>query len=69
MLDSYVYLTKLGGRLDMEYIEGECEKLGIAGFERQSRSLAMNLFGAEKLTDEDKENAKIHSFQRYIRDD
>ena len=54
VLDTYVYLTKLGGKLDMEYIEGECEKLGIAGFERQSRSLATNLFGADKLTEEDK---------------
>ena len=55
VLDTNVYLTKPGDKLDMEYIEGECEKLGIAEFERQSRSLAMHLFGGKKLTDEDKE--------------
>ncbi len=54
VLDTFVYLTKFGGSLDMEYIRGECEKLGIAGFEAESRSLAMNLFGAKKLTDENK---------------
>ncbi len=54
VLDVFVYLTKLGDKLDMSYIEEECEKLGIAGFERQSRSLAMDLFGGKKLTDENK---------------
>ena len=62
VLNTYVYLTKLGDRLDMEYIEEECEKLGIAEFERQNRSLAMDLFGAKKLSAEDKEMLRYIAF-------
>ena len=62
VLDTYVYLTKLGDRLDMRYIVHECEKLGIAEFERQSRSLAMDLFGAKQLTDDDKEMLRYIAF-------
>ena len=62
VLDTYVYLTKFGDTLDMEYIEIECEKLGIADFEKKGRSLAMNLFGNKKLTDEDKKMLKYIVF-------
>ena len=54
LVDTYVYLTRFADKLDMEYIEAECEKLGIAEFERQNRSLALNLFGGKNLTDEEK---------------
>lgn len=45
VLDTYMFMKKFGDTLDMKYIEGELEKLGIAEFEHESRKLAMNLFG------------------------
>ena len=54
-IDIYIYMKEYADKLDMDYIAAECEKLGIADFERQSRSLALDLFGGGKLTDEDKE--------------
>lgn len=62
VLDTYVYLSKLGDKLDMQYIKTECKKLGMAEFESQSRSLAMNLFGAKKLTEENKQMLKYIAF-------
>lgn len=58
VLDVYVFFKKFGDTLDMSYIERECEKLGIAEFEKQSRTLALDLFGCKKLTDEDKQMLK-----------
>ncbi|MBR1423309.1 MAG: nucleotidyltransferase family protein [Ruminococcus sp.] len=58
VLDIYVFFKRLGGSLDLYYIESECEKLGIADFEKQSRTLALDLFGGKKLTDEDKQMLK-----------
>ena len=51
-LDSYVYLQK--NRLNMNYVEAEAEKLGIANFEKHSRILAMRLFQNKELTDADR---------------
>ena len=53
LLDIYIFMKKFGDTLDMEYIKGELKKLGIEEFELQSRNLAMNLFGSNKLTDKD----------------
>lgn len=44
LLDCYVYLQNKSDRLDWNYIETECKKLGIAEFERQSRELAVKIF-------------------------
>lgn len=55
VLDTYVYLKKKGEALDWAYIAGELEKLSIADFEMQNRSLALHLFGWEELTEQDKE--------------
>ena len=52
-LDVYVFWKARGGTLDLPYIAAETEKLGIADFERRSRSLALHLFGGEALTEED----------------
>ena len=49
VLDTYVYCRQKADTLDWAYIAGEAEKLGIAGFEAQLRSLAMHLFGGETL--------------------
>ena len=50
LLDTYVYLT--GQELDKDYISTEIQKLGIADFEEQNRSLAIHLFAGQALTDE-----------------
>lgn len=55
VLDTYAYLMdEKADRLDWKYVQAEVEKLGIADFERQNRSLAMHLFGGEELTAEDR---------------
>jgi hypothetical protein len=54
-LDVYVFWQKYGKELNLSYIEAETEKLGIADFEKQSRSLSLHLFGSEPLTSEDRE--------------
>ena len=53
ILDAYVYLRKYEDRLKWDCIAGELDKLGIADFERQNRSLALHLFGDGSLTPED----------------
>ena len=55
LLDTYVYILKEGDALDWPYITGELEKLEIADFEAQNRSLAMHLFSGESLTAADEE--------------
>ena len=55
VLDTYVYLKEKGEALDWAYIAREVEKLGISDFEAQNRSLALCLFGREKLTEQDEE--------------
>ena len=53
LLDTWVYLRKVP--LDMAFVAGEIEKLGIADFEAANRSLALHLFGGEPLTEEEQE--------------
>lgn len=48
LLDRYVYISRKK-ELDFAYIEGECEKLGIADFERESRALCLKVFAAREL--------------------
>ena len=55
LVDTYVYLSKYCDELDMEYIARECEKLGIAEFERKNRELALHLLGGRKLTKSENE--------------
>ena len=55
LLDTYVYLKKNGDTLDRACIAGELDKLGIADFEAQNRSLALHLFGGEELTTDEEE--------------
>lgn len=53
VLDAYVFLKQFEGKLDWRTITYELEKLGIADFEKQNRSLALHLFGGGSLTPED----------------
>ena len=55
LLDIYVYLNRFGGSLNKDYIAAELEKLGLTDFERESRNLAMALFGGEELDAAQKE--------------
>ena len=48
MVDTYLYLNSQ--KMDMDYVAAEAEKLGIADFERQNRSLSLHLFGEGELT-------------------
>lgn len=58
LLDTYVYLKAKENSLDFEYIKAECEKLGIAEFEKSIRKLAKKVFGTEftpeSLTEEER---------------
>ena len=52
LLDTYVYL-KAKPELDFNYIEKECEVLGIAEFEKQSRILCNKIFDVASLSGQD----------------
>lgn len=54
-LDVYVFWRKFGNILNLPYVEAETEKLGIAAFEKQSRSLSLHLFSDAALTEADRE--------------
>ena len=62
VVDIYVYLKKFGETLDMAYIAAEAEKLGLSGFEQESRSLALALFSGEALSDAQKELLERHLY-------
>lgn len=50
LVDTYVYLNHYADKLDMKYVETECEKLGIAEYEKHNRELALHLLGGKKIT-------------------
>lgn len=50
LLDFYVFLKGNEGKLDFSYIETECEKLRIADFEKESRTLCQKVFGMSGKT-------------------
>lgn len=45
LLDYYVYLQRNERNMDFSYIEHECEKLGLADYEFESRKLCRRVFG------------------------
>lgn len=47
LLDVYVYLKEKEATLDFDYIEKECEKLGIKDFEQKGRELSQKVFAKE----------------------
>lgn len=55
VLDTYVFMKKLGDQLDHDYIAAETEKLDIREFEQNNRRLAMNLFGGKALTEQNQQ--------------
>ncbi len=52
LLDTYVVLQKT--KLNMDDVQAEAEKLGMAEFEKQNRALALHLFSGGVLTEEDR---------------
>lgn len=48
LLDVYVCLQKM--KPDLKYVTAECEKLGVAEFERNGRELVLALFGGGEMT-------------------
>lgn len=44
LVDTYVYIKEKASALDLEFVERECEKLGISAYERDVRALSMKLF-------------------------
>lgn len=53
LLDTYVFLKN--AQINMEYVKEEVEKLGIAEFEQQNRSLSIALFDGKELTEADRD--------------
>ena len=52
LVDTYVYIKNYGDKMDMQYIQNECQKLRIAEYEKQNRKLAMSVLKGKKLTDD-----------------
>lgn len=55
LLDTYVFMRKYGDALDREFLAAELEKLGLADYESESRSLALKLFSGEAVTEQESE--------------
>ena len=53
LTDTYVYLKNTA--LDMDYVEAEAEKLGIADYEKTNRALSLHLFRGEELSAAERE--------------
>lgn len=51
LLDTYVFIHS--HQLDMNYIETETCRIGIAAFEKKNRNLALNLFSGNDLSNSD----------------
>lgn len=52
LVDTYVYIKNYSNKMDMQYIQNECQKLRIAAYEKQNRKLAMSVLKGKKLTDD-----------------
>ena len=55
LVDTYVYIKNYGDKMDMKYIQNECQKLRIVAYEKQNRQLALNVLNGKKLTDDYRE--------------
>ena len=61
LLDTYIFLRKFGSGLNWDYLNAELEKLGIAEYESESRTLAQKLFSGEALS-----NAETERLDYYV---
>lgn len=62
LVDTYVYLSAMSGKLDWGYIERECGILGIAEYERQCRQLAAAVFGTGDVVELTEKEQKVLAF-------
>ena len=61
-LDVYVYWKKFGASMNRAYLAGELEKLELTVFEKQTRELALALFGDEEMSEEGRDMLENHLF-------
>lgn len=54
LIDIYLMLKYWRDDMDMAYIDAECKKMEISGFESEFRTLAINVFSAVQLTEAEK---------------
>ena len=62
LVDSYIYISRYNNVLDYDYITREFEKLGIADYEKQSRSLAFKVLEGKKLDEAEKAQLDYYIF-------
>ena len=62
LVDTFVFINKFGSSLDWEYISSELDKMGIRDYERRNYDLSMKLFGAVKLSAEEKKMLDYYIF-------
>ena len=62
LVDTYVYLSAMSGKLDWGYIERECGILGIAEYERQYRQLAAAVFGTGDVVELTEKEQEVLAF-------
>lgn len=62
LVDKYVYLNAKQPILDWNYVQAECEKVGISNFEQRSRTLALKTFS----NDEEMSQDELEMLKRYI---
>ncbi|MDO4939411.1 MAG: nucleotidyltransferase family protein [Lachnospiraceae bacterium] len=68
LADIYCYNKKFGSQMDREYVEKECQKLGIDDYEKDSRSLALKILNSpqkydrytDSLDDNEKELLRLY---------
>ena len=58
-----MFLKKFAGKLDFDYVLREIKKLVISEFEKNNRTLALNIFGNNELASENRDMLEyiIHS--------
>ncbi len=54
LVDAYVFLNHFSEKLDMTYIEGELDKLGIQEYEHKRRQLVFDIFDKGRINTEQK---------------
>lgn len=59
LVDCRVYLRAKGDTMDWQYIERECGKLGIADYEKRTKSLSEKIFRIPECTALDEEERKM----------
>ena len=62
LVDTYVFLNRFSDSLDMDYIVKELTSMDVAGHEKESRELALKVFGGTRLSDAESELLDYYIF-------